>query len=160
MTLQQLLTYFSGDTYALADSTPFPKLTDTITDGITTVADHIFQLRRIQSKISGVEGAENNASQNGADVQNLWHTDIGFELRNWKATAPYSQTNRGDPDLHTVRRFNILYSYSVIALFPNPKLAIKDGDAHHILRAAICALLDWKKNASDGETYYTWTAVR
>ncbi|ETS78703.1 hypothetical protein PFICI_08556 [Pestalotiopsis fici W106-1] len=144
------------------DSTPGDASSPETTMRRLNHEDHMFQLRRIQYRILKlVQKLEKQAHRDHHPVPNLWRSQIRHRLDRWvDDIVMFSGSER------TLDRFKSqtwllkLANYATISLFPNPHLAVRSGDARHLVTAACQVLVTFRRfRVREHLSCYTWTAL-
>ncbi|KAH8895257.1 hypothetical protein GQ53DRAFT_48816 [Thozetella sp. PMI_491] len=124
--------------------------------------EHVLRLRRIQYRILKlVQRLEYEAEQEQHPVPNLWRSQIRHDLTRWVKDVSIFP---GHHEIHD--RFKStswllkLANYSIISLFPNPRLAVRGGDSRHLVAAATQVLITFRRlRVKEHTSCYTWTAL-
>lgn len=125
--------------------------------------DHMFQLRRIQYPILKlVQKLEKQAHRDHHPVPNLWRSQIRHRLDRWvDDIVMFSSGSERTLDRFKSQTWLLkLANYATISLFPNPHLAVRSGDARHLVTAACQVLVTFRRfRVREHLSCYTWTAV-
>ncbi|KAI0167385.1 hypothetical protein BJ166DRAFT_623288 [Pestalotiopsis sp. NC0098] len=128
----------------------------------TNHEDHMFQLRRIQYRIlKMVQKLENKATRENHPVPNLWRSQIRHHIERWINDILVSSDQDGTLDRFKSQTWLLkLANYATISLFPNPHLAVRSGDARHLVAAACQVLVTFRRfRIKEHLSCYTWTAL-
>lgn len=91
-------------------------------------------------------------------MPNLWGSELCEELLQWRRDLDSLQF-KSDVFL-SVRWLETLYNYGLISLFPNPRLAVQEGQAHNLVHASNEVLRAFRAfRVKEQLSCYTWTAV-
>lgn len=123
----------------------------------------MFQLRRIQYRIlKMVQKLENKAMRENHPVPNLWRSQIRHHIERWINDILVFSDQDGTLDRFKSQTWLLkLANYATISLFPNPHLAVRSGDARHLVAAACQVLVTFRRfRIKEHLSCYTWTAVR
>lgn len=124
--------------------------------------DHSFALRRIQHQIIRiVRKLEHEAARDNHIVPNLWRSSIRYSIEEWMSGVAVLSTHQtGQKGFTSLTWLTKLANYAIISLFPNCSLAVRSGDARHLVSAACDALNTFHRlRVREQTSCYTWTAV-
>ncbi|KAI0473451.1 hypothetical protein GGR56DRAFT_531998 [Xylariaceae sp. FL0804] len=125
--------------------------------------DHMFQLRRIQNRtLKMVQKLEARAARDRHPVPNLWRSRVRHELDRWSDDVAALSAGSEEPQDRFRSQMWLLKlaNYARISLYPNPHLAVRSGDAKHLVSAACQVLVAFRRfRIKDHLTCHTWTAL-
>jgi hypothetical protein len=109
-----------------------------------------------------VQKLEHEAKVDNHVVPNLWRSQIRYDVVRWaNDAAAFSATQEIQDRFKSQTWLLKLTNYTIISLFPNPYLAVRSGDARHLVAAACYVLTVFRRlRVKEHISCYTWTAVR